>query len=210
LAIARDYLGWALYTCGEKSRALDLFEQNLELARRLGHPGLLNRSLSGVCQLLVATGQFDRAEPLALELHASTRESEDVSCMVSADHYLSDCAMLRGDYAIAEQHRLSAFRTTLVIGDVAQQTIEVLGLAFAAAGLGRDDDALRLEGAVDAKWKELGVTHAPPLSEAYRERELGPARARLGETRATAAFDEGRAMAWDQAIEFALGKTSAT
>jgi predicted ATPase/class 3 adenylate cyclase len=210
LAIARDHLGWALYTCGEKSRALEVFEQNLELARRLGHPGLLNRSLSGVCQLLVATGQFDRAEPLALELHASTRESEDVSCMVSGDHYLSDCAMLRGDYALAEQHRLSALGTTLVIGDVAQQTIEVLGVAFAAAGLGRDEDALRLEGAVDAKWKELGVTHAPPLSEAYRERELGPARARLGEPRATAAFDEGRAMTWDQAIELALGKMSAT
>jgi tetratricopeptide (TPR) repeat protein len=210
LAIARDYLGWALYTCGEKSQALQVFEQNLELARRLGHQALVSRSLAGVCQLFLANGEFERAEPLALELHASTRESEDVSCMVSADHYLSDCAMLRGDYAIAEQHRLSAFRTTLVIGDVAQQTIEVLGLAFAAAGLGRDDDALRLEGAVDAKWKELGVTHAPPLSEAYRERELGPARARLGETRATAAFDEGRAMTWDQAIEFVLGKTSAT
>jgi predicted ATPase/class 3 adenylate cyclase len=210
LAIARDYLGWALYTCGEKSQALQVFEQNLELARRLGHQALVSRSLAGVCQLFLANGEFERAEPLALELHASTRESEDVSCMVSADHYLSDCAMLRGDYALAEQHRLSAFRTTLVIGDVAQQTIEVLGLAFAAAGLRRDDDALRLEGAVDAKWKELGVTHAPPLSEAYRERELGPARARLGETRATAAFDEGRAMTWDQAIEFALGKTSAT
>jgi hypothetical protein len=104
---------------------------------------------------------------------------------------------------------LSALETTLIIGDVAQQTIEVLGLAFAAAGLGRDDDALRLEGAVDAKWKELGVTHAPPLSEAYRERELGPARARLGEARATAAFDEGRALTWDQAIEFALGKKPA-
>jgi tetratricopeptide (TPR) repeat protein len=210
LAIARDYLGWALYTCGEKSQALQVFEQNLELARRLGHQALVSRSLAGVCQLFLANGEFERAEPLALELHASTRESEDVSCMVSADHYLSDCAMLRGDYALAEQHRLSALRTTLVIGDVAQQTIEVLGLAFAAAGLGRDDDALRLEGAVDAKWKELGVTHAPPLSEAYRERELGPARARLGEKRATAAFDEGRAMTWDQAIEFALGKTSAT
>jgi predicted ATPase len=210
LAIARDYLGWALYTCGEKSQALQVFEQNLELARRLGHQALVSRSLAGVCQLFLANGEFERAEPLALELHASTRESEDVSCMVSADHYLSDCAMLRGDYALAEQHRLSAFRTTLVIGDVAQQTIEVLGLAFAAAGLRRDDDALRLEGAVDAKWKELGVTHAPPLSEAYRERELGPARARLGETRATAAFDEGRAMTWDQAIEFVLGKTSAT
>ena len=210
LAVARDALGWALYMCAEKSRALQLFEQNLELARRLGHQALLNRSLSGVCQLLVATGEFERAEPLALELHASTRESEDVSCMVSGDHYLSDCAMLRRDYTLAEQHRLSALGTTLVIGDVMQQTIEILGLAFTAAGLGRDEDALRLEGAVDAKWKELGVSHAPPLSEAWRERDLDPARARLGETRATAAFDEGRAMTWDQAIELALGTKSAT
>jgi len=209
LAVARDALGWALYMRAEKSQALQLFEQNLELARRLGHQALLNRSLSGVCQLLVATGEFERAEPLALELHASTRESEDVSCMVSGDHYLSDCAMLRRDYTLAEQHRLSALGTTLVIGDVMQQTIEILGLAFTAAALGRDEDALRLEGAVDTKWKELGVSHAPPLSEAWRQRDLDPARARLGETRATAAFDEGRAMTWDQAIELALGKTSA-
>jgi predicted ATPase len=209
LAVARDSLGWALYSCGEKSQALQVFEQNLELARRLGHQALVSRSLAGVCQLFLANGEFELAEPLALELYASTRESEDVSCMVSADHYLSDCAMLRGDYALAEQHRLTALGTTLVIGDVAQQTIEVLGLAFSAAGLGRDEDALRLEGAVDAKWNELGVTHAPPLSEAYRERELGQARARLGEARATAAFDEGRGMTWDQAIEFALGEKPA-
>src|SRR5207247_3642981 len=134
--------------------------------------------------------------------------SEDVSNMCSANHYLSDCAMDRRDYALAEQHRLSALETVLTIGDVMQQTIEVLGLAFTAAGLGRDEHALRLEGAVDAKWKEFGVAHAPPLSEAWRERDLGPARARLGEARANTAFDEGRAMSWDQAIEFALGKKS--
>jgi hypothetical protein len=98
LATTRDGLGWALYMCGEKSRALHVFEQNLELARRLGHHALVNRSNAGVCQLLVATGEFERAEPLALELHASTRDSEDVQNMVSADHYLSDCAMDRRDY----------------------------------------------------------------------------------------------------------------
>ena len=106
LAAAREGLGWALYMCGEKSRALDVFEQNLELARRLGHHALVNRSIAGVCQLLVATGEFERAEPLALELHASTRDSEDVFYMVAADHYLSDCAMDRRDYTLAEQHRL--------------------------------------------------------------------------------------------------------
>jgi predicted ATPase len=210
LATTRDGLGWALYMCGEKSRALLVFEQNLELARRLGHQALVNRSIAGVCQLLVATGEFERAEPLALELHASTRDSEDVKNMDSADHYLSDCAMDRRDYTLAEEHRLRALETTLRIGDVMQQTIEVLGLAFTAAGLGRDEKALRLEGAIDAKWKELGISHAPPLSEAWRERDLLPARARLGEPRASAAFDEGRAMTWDQAVELALGKKLAS
>ena len=209
LATTRDGLGWALYMCGEKSRALLVFEQNLELARRLGHRALVNRSIAGVCQLLVATGEFERAEPLALELHASMRDSEDVQNMVAGDHYLSDCAMDRRDYTLAEEHRLRALETTLRIGDVMQQTIEVLGLAFTAAGLGRDEDALRLEGAIDAKWKELGVSHAPPLSEAWRARDLVPARSRLGEPRASAAFDEGRAMTWDQAVELALGKKSA-
>jgi len=210
LTEAREGLGWALYMCGEKARALQLFEQNLELARGLGHQALVSRALAGVCQLLVATGQFERAEPLALELHASTRDSEDVNCMHAADRYLADCAMHRRDYALAEQHRLSALETALAIGTAMQQTLEVLGLAFTAAGLGRDEDALRLEGAVDAKWGELGVPHAPPLSEAWRERDLAPARARLGEPRASTAFDEGRTMTWDQAIELALGQKSAT
>ena len=121
--------------------------------------------------------------------------------------------MDRRDYTLAEEHRLRALETTLRIGDVMQQAIEIHGLALTAAGLGRDEDALRLEGAVDAKYaRELGAVLRPPpvLYEPWRERDLGAARARLGEPRATAAFDEGRAMTWDQAIELALGKKSAT
>jgi predicted ATPase len=209
LATTRDALGWAHYMRGETSRALQVFEENLERARKLGHQALVNSSIAGVCQLLVATGEFERAEPLARELQASMRDSEDVGNMVSGDHYLSDCAMGRRDYTLAEEHRLRALETTLRIGDVMQQTVEVLCLACAVAGLGRAEDALRLEGAVDAKWQELGVSHAPPLSEAWRERDLVPARARLGEPRARAAFDEGRAMTWDQAVALALGEKSA-
>jgi hypothetical protein len=74
-----------------------------------------------------------------------------------------------------------------------------------AGGLGRDEDAVRLEGAVEAKWEELGYAFRPRVLETWRERDLGPARARLGEQRATAAFQEGQAMTWEQAIELALG-----
>jgi hypothetical protein len=112
--------------------------------------------------------------------------------------------MHRGDYTLAEQHRLSALETALTSENVMQQAVEILGLALTAAGLGRDEDAFRLEGAVDAKWEELGISVALPFYLAWRERDLGAARARLGEPRASAAFDEGRAMTWDQAIELAL------
>ena len=181
---ARDELGWALYEGGgEEARAVDLFQQNLERARRLGHHALVSRSLAGVCQMLVVTGQFARAEPLALELHASMRDSEDVVFMCAGDHYLADCAMHRRDYTLAEQHRLSALETALASENVMQQTIEILGLALTAAGLRRDEDALRLEGAVDAKWEELGASLAllPFLRGLARARpRRSPCQARRG------------------------------
>ncbi len=189
---ALNALGRALYQAGEKPRALELFEQNLELARCIGHDTLRVYSLGGVCQLLLATGQFERAEPLAEELRN--------------DHYLADCAQHRRNYALAEQYRLSALEDALTTGDEASQAIEVFGLAMIAAGLSRDEDAVRLEGAVEAKWEELGIAARPRVLETWRERDLGAARARLGQPRATDVFDQGRTMTWEQAVELALGK----
>ena len=209
LAAARDWLAWAQYVGGERSRAFELFQQNLEITRGLGHQALVSRSLVGVCQLLVATGQFERAEPLAVELYALTRDSEDVYCMVSADHYLADCATHRQEYILAEQHRLGELETALALGSPHEQTTAILGLALTAAGLGRDEDALRLEGAVEAKWKELGVAQPPPVLDAFRKRDLRAARSRLGESRAASAFDEGRAITWDQAVELARARARA-
>jgi hypothetical protein len=55
------------------------------------------------------------------------------------------------------------------------------------------------------KWEELGASlSAASFFEVWRERDLSAARARLGEARAKAAYDEGRAMSWDQAIDLAL------
>jgi predicted ATPase len=188
-------LGRGLLQAGEKPRALELFEQNLELARRLGHDSLLTQSLDGVCQLLLATGEFERAEPLAEELRN--------------EHYLADCAQHRRDYSLAERYRLSVLESALTPGGEIQQAIEVFGLAMIAGGLGRDEHAVRLEGAVEARWEELGVGSRPRVLETWRERDLGAARARLGEPRATVAFAEGRAMTWEQALELALGKKPA-
>ena len=125
--------------------------------------------------------------------------SEDVVYMCAGDHYLADCAMHRRDYTLAERHRLSALRNRARSETVMQQAMEILGLALTAAGLGQDEDALHLE---EPSTRNGRSSAYPPLpsrsSRAWRARDLGAARARLGEPRANTAFDEGRAMTWDQ------------
>ena len=63
---------------------------------------------------------------------------------------------------------------------------------------------------MDAKCEELGIVlfHTAEFIVAWRTRDLGSARAALGESRAEAAFDEGRRMTWEQAIELASGGAS--
>ena len=183
-----------LYRGGDSPQALEVYEQNLELARSLGQESLVASSLNGVCQLLLATGQFERAEPLAEELQD--------------DHYLADCAMHRRDYALAARHYSRNLELWIREGDVLSQTFQVLGFAMALAGLGRDENALRLEGAIDATWEELGLAARPWVVETWRERDLGGARARLGEPRASVVFEEGRKMTWDQAVQLVRGEES--
>jgi hypothetical protein len=187
---ALNELAEGLYWAGERSRAQELFEQNVELGRRLGHEVLLRGALEGVCVSLLIAGEFERAEPLAEELGNA--------------HFLADCAQNRRDYALAEQHRLSELESSLAAGDEAQQVIELFGLALIAGGLGQDEKAVRLDAAVDARWEELGIGFRPQVLETWRERDLGAARARLGEARAAALYEEGRAMGWDDAIELAM------
>jgi predicted ATPase len=190
---AQHDLGWSLYRAGDNSRALEVFEQSLELARRSDAEALRRWSLQGVCQVLLATGQFERAEPLAEEL--------------GNDHYLADCAQHRSDYVSAEQYRLRALESAVAAGTENQQILEVFGLAMIAGGLGRDENAVRLEGAVEARWEELEIASRPHVLETWRERDLGIARARLGEPRAAALYEEGRAMGWNKALELATSKT---
>jgi predicted ATPase len=188
---ARNLLGRALYQTDDKPRALAVFEQNLELARSLGDDALLEQSLAGYCLLLLATGQFARAEPIAEEL--------------GNEHYLADCAQDRRDYDMAAHYRLSVLESAVAQGRDTQQVTEVFGLAMIAGASGRDEDALRLEGAVEARWDELEIAARPHVVATWRERDLGAARARLGEARASALYEEGRTMGWEQALDLAIG-----
>ena len=96
LASALDSLGWPLvYDANDNARALEAFEQALELRRQLDDEAGAIRALSGIAQVLVAMGETERAEAISVDL--LERAAGDARTEHFASHYLADCALIRGD-----------------------------------------------------------------------------------------------------------------
>ncbi len=203
LASALDTLGWPLiYDAGDETAALAAFEEALAIHRELGDAAGETRALVGVCQVLVALGEVERAEAISEEL--LERAEDDPRTEHFAYHFLADCALLRGDTAEAEERYRESLRAALPLGDVIETSFEVQGVAMAMAGNGDPETALRLAGSVAATWESLGISISVAFWDALLERYLGPAREQLG-GRLDAVWAEGRALAFDDAVELALG-----
>ncbi|MDQ3992096.1 MAG: NB-ARC domain-containing protein [Actinomycetota bacterium] len=202
LTSALDLQGWALFALGEDAKPLAAFEESLELRRELGdRPGEL-RALVGVCQLLVARGDVDRAEPLSHELLELSR-GRDLRSQHFAHHFSADCALLRGDCEEAEARYRESLRAALPLGDVVETSFEVQGVGMAAAGRGEWTRGIRLAAAGEAVWESLGVKISVPFWDALLERYIGSARERLG-AEADAVWAEGRELPFDDAVTLAL------
>jgi predicted ATPase/class 3 adenylate cyclase len=204
LASALDSLGWPLvYDAGDNPQALEAFEESRELRRQLGDAAGVTRALVGIAQVLVAMGETERAEAISLDL--LERASGDPRTEHFAYHFLADCALIRGDPAEAGLRYRESLRAALPLGDVVETSFEVQGVAMAEAGGGDARRALALAASVEALWEALGLSISVPFWDGLLERYLGPARERLGEE-ADAAWAEGRALAFDDAIALALGR----
>ena len=203
LASALDSLGWPLvYDAGDDARALEAFEESLAIRRELGDESGATRALVGIAQVLVAIGETERAETISrdlLERSVGDRRTEHF-----AYHFLADCALIRGDPASAGGRYRESLRAALPLGDVVETSFEVQGVAMSEAGAGYPRRALVLAASVEALWESLGLSFSVRFWDGLLERYLGSAREQLGEE-ADAAWAEGRALAFDDAIALALG-----
>ena len=117
LGSALDALGWMLvYAPGDNDGALDAFERSLEIWRGLSDAAGERRAVSGVCQVLVAKGDVERAEALSRELLEMA--GGDTRAEHFAFHFLADCALIRGECALAEERYRESLRAALPLGDV--------------------------------------------------------------------------------------------
>jgi predicted ATPase/class 3 adenylate cyclase len=205
LASALDAFGWLLvYDAGDDPGSLAAFEESIELRRELADSAGETRALVGVCQVLVALGDVEHAESLSREL--LKRADGDQRTEHFAFHFLADCALIRGDAEEAGERYRESLRAALPLGDVVETSIEVQGVAMAAAGDGRLERALRLAGAVEALWESLGLTLSVAFWDALLEKYIGTAQSALG-AEADALWEEGRALPFEAAVALALDPT---
>jgi len=204
-ALTLEALGWSLFVAGDNVPSLQAFEDAVALQRESGTPLLVNRALAGACQVLVALGQIDEAEPRARELLELARAEDDVRADHFAHHFLADCALMRGDFPTAEDRYRRSLLAALPLGDAIETVFEIQGLAMAAAGLGNGERALVLGGAASAIFAGTGTEIEVPFWNALIDRFLGVARGSLPADEAESAWEAGRALSFERAVEEALG-----
>ncbi len=79
----------------------------------------------------------------------------------------------------------------------------MIGLGRLAVAQGHNERATRLLGAAESMREATGSALPPPVEEAY-DQNLSALRSLLGEETFTALWTEGKAMGFEEAVEFAL------
>jgi len=194
---------------GDYVRATAQADEALSLAREIGERVMVVWALAVGASAALEGGDIERG--IAITEEGLVLASQLGDKITTAGLWLAAArvARLRGDTGRAED----LFLQTLVVYQSfptwgpagAAQALE--GLAVAAAAQGDPARAVRLFGSADAA---RGVIHTrlPAVDQQDHDHALSATRATLGDDAFAAAWEEGRAMALDRAIRFALGVTA--
>jgi len=149
--------------------------------------------------------QVDLAEPLAVQSLKDAVALNDIRMKRFIRHLYSDCAIMRENFKEAEKRYSVGIRNYLENGIELDAGLELQGMLFALSGQGRYMKALRLLGAVYAKYDEFGYS-LPPVKfwVDWFEEYVNRARKAVGEEKAAQYEQEGRQMGFEKAVEYAL------
>ena len=196
------YLGMVAWLEGDHERAEALGGEALTTSRRLGQTHGVIWSLIVLGAEARNRGDYERGTKLLQE-----------SLALSRDRYAEGVAVSLNQLGIGAHHRGEHERATVLlkeslllhrdVGDRWRVASVLEGLAEAASAMGDHERAARMFGVAEALRKEIGAP-LPPCERADYEQAIAAARAGLTEEDLAAAWSEGRAMTYEQAVEYAL------
>ena len=191
---------------GEYESSLKYSEQSLEIARKVGNPGLINHCLIYLCTILVHTKQYERGRTLVEELLLSSEKLEHILGIESALHLLGDCTVGTRDFKEGEKRYAQGVETSLRYGNMLYTTFDIQGVAFALSGQKRWAKSIRLDAAAREQLKKLGIVIDGMFGfwDEWIETYIEGAKKEVGEDLASLYEEDGIAMGFDKAVEYAL------
>jgi predicted ATPase/DNA-binding winged helix-turn-helix (wHTH) protein len=199
-------LGVVALNQGDYPAARALHEESLAISRELGNQHSIALSLSNVGHVALDQGDYPAAKALLEESLAIRRELGDRFGIAASLSNLGYVALNQGDYPAARALLEESLASRRELGDQLGIPASLEGLAAVVASRRDSLRAARIWGATERSRAELG-TPLPPNERSGYDRYVSAARIASGDD---AAFDnawqEGRSLTLDQAIELALAK----
>ena len=193
-------LGILMRYRGDHERAVKQLKQSLTLFRRLGERVGMYISLFNLAESATARGDYEQAQTLHEESLTLKRAQGDQWSIANSLMSLAMLARLQGKYEQAIhliQEGLALFEK---VGDRTNMAFSLLECSIIAAVQGHAQLAVQIYAAADRLLEDLGYSkdHA---DRAESEHQLAITRSRMGEARFSAAWESGRVLSLDQAIE---------
>jgi non-specific serine/threonine protein kinase len=200
-------LGYAALQLGDLDRAERVLEESLEMVREQGDTWRAAHTTTHLTVVALRRGDRSRACGYAEEALALTRQTGDRYAANVALSLLAQMAWASDEQERAAEHWREALRLSYKLANKANSASSIQSLATVAAAQGQLRRGARLLGAAEALLEAAGLVlyaYTTYTSNEPHQRAASAAREELGEQAWTAAYDEGRAMGFDQAVAYAL------
>jgi predicted ATPase/DNA-binding CsgD family transcriptional regulator len=205
-AYALTLLGLAEMRRGNVEGATARFEESLPLLRRSGEEQTVPLVLVWLGNVSLVDGNREHATRMFEEALALARQRGDRLGTNIALYSLAQIALSEADYGQAASMLEEGLASSRQMGDQANLSYFLEGLAVVAGARGEARRAALMLGAAQGSMEEAGApvyNYYMPDRSLY-DRTLAAARERLDEDAWAAAWEEGRAMTAERAVERAL------
>jgi non-specific serine/threonine protein kinase len=192
---------------GDYERAIAPIEESLSLFRELRDRQGIVILHPNLGRIRLTQGDYERAKAIFEESLTLSRELGDKWNAAWSLRHLGVVAQRQGDYGRA----VVLHKESLILFRELEDKRNIPGclenLAEAAGAEGQPERAGRLLGAAEALREATGVPMEPSNRADY-DRSMAAVRAQLGEEAFKTAWAEGRKMAMEEAVGYALGKAT--
>ena len=177
-------------------------EESLALFRKIGDRWAVGQLLNNQACVASDQTQYAEARKLLEESLSIRRQLGDKAGLALSLNTLADVVLDEGDYTVARPLLDESLAINREIGDQGAIAYLIEDYGALAAAEGNPQRALQLVGFATTLRETIG-TPLPPSEQARLDKLIAPARAALSETEATTAWDFGRSLPIEQALELA-------